>query len=215
MTRHRRSCGSGAPLARSSGKRSQSSETGGSVESSWMDRGRSRWGRRRPSATKRAPARGCFATNLRVHAWPLDPGGGRFHRPRDRSVPRRSCAVMAFFRTEVNRRAARGVPGQRRRRLGLPQVRLTPWSAPCIPARAGPLAMISTYLRSDPHLSLEDAEAISSSEAIANDRQMPDSRGYGLRLFDRLADRWGVYHSGRTTVWFEVEPPSLVRRLAG
>jgi len=35
-------------------------------------------------------------------------------------------------------------------------------------------------------------------EAVAD-----DEGGYGLRLVDRLADRWGV-HKGSTHVWFEM-----------
>jgi hypothetical protein len=53
-------CGSGAPLARSSGERVGVSETGGSLESSWMDRGRSPRGRHQPRANKRALGRGVW-----------------------------------------------------------------------------------------------------------------------------------------------------------
>jgi anti-sigma regulatory factor (Ser/Thr protein kinase) len=33
-----------------------------------------------------------------------------------------------------------------------------------------------------------------------------DGGGWGLRLLDRLADRWGV-HQGSTHVWFELSAP--------
>jgi anti-sigma regulatory factor (Ser/Thr protein kinase) len=32
-----------------------------------------------------------------------------------------------------------------------------------------------------------------------------DARGYGLRMVDKLASRWGVETDGGTRVWFEVD----------
>ena len=33
---------------------------------------------------------------------------------------------------------------------------------------------------------------------------MDESGGWGLVLVERVADRWGVDHNGRTSVWFEL-----------
>ena len=39
-----------------------------------------------------------------------------------------------------------------------------------------------------------------------------DSQGYGLRLVDKLATRWGVERGRGTLVWFEVDRRSRRRR---
>ena len=42
-----------------------------------------------------------------------------------------------------------------------------------------------------------------------------DNGGWGLRLLDQVATRWGVEHGDRTRVWFDLAPPVSAASASG
>jgi anti-sigma regulatory factor (Ser/Thr protein kinase) len=56
-------------------------------------------------------------------------------------------------------------------------------------------------------LRVEVADGGSGFEPVVREPALDATRGRGLFLVDRVADRWGVEAGGRTVVWFEMDAP--------
>lgn len=53
---------------------------------------------------------------------------------------------------------------------------------------------------------VEVCNPATSPPALASPEQIEGREsGWGLRLLDRIASRWGVDYNGRTNVWFEID----------
>jgi anti-sigma regulatory factor (Ser/Thr protein kinase) len=55
------------------------------------------------------------------------------------------------------------------------------------------------------HLVVEVIDNGKGFERVVRGRDFDSLGGWGLRLVDALASRWGI-HDGRSHVWFELEP---------
>jgi anti-sigma regulatory factor (Ser/Thr protein kinase) len=68
---------------------------------------------------------------------------------------------------------------------------------------AGPIDLRITIERSGVRVEVEDPGP--GFRPTAETGPVERNEGWGLRLVERLADRWGVVTSGSTLVWFELD----------
>jgi serine/threonine-protein kinase RsbW len=73
--------------------------------------------------------------------------------------------------------------------------------------RHGPGEPIQVRITVDEHGSVRGEIEDQGSGEVAIREMADGGGGFGLRIVDALADRWGVYEDS-THVWFELRPPN-------